>query len=1325
MYEQRTRRRARVASGLVASLLALILVIPSSALDAGSSPESHADWWSDACDHIEREEYRATPDGDAGLQASNRAQGFRAHYRPVDVEIVPRDLADDWRFSWRTARIGRPGRMVNVGEVTPRANGSEVTYVRPGLLEWYDNGKAGLEQWFRIEGRPDGDGALTIEGHVGGGLHPRQRADGEVDLVDARGNRVLHYGKLAVWDAGGQPIDSHLAVASDGLSIVIDDSGARYPLTVDPLLTSAWTFESNQVNATLGGSVCTAGDVNGDGFSDVIVGARLFDGGQVDEGRVFVFHGSADGLSITPDWTAESNQAAAWFGFSVACAGDVNDDGYDDVVIGANAYDNGQSDEGRAYVYHGSAAGLAATPAWTVESNQAWAYLGHAVASAGDVNNDGYSDVIVGVIYFDNGQTDEGRAYVYHGSVSGLTTTPSWTAEADRVNTAYGSAVATAGDVNADGYDDVIVGAHLWDNGQTDEGRVYVYHGSASGIAASSAWTYESNHVQGWFGFSVSTAGDANGDGYADIIVGGPRLDSLEPDDGIAYLYRGSAAGVQGAAPIELVGLEEASAEFGSSVATAGDVNGDGYADVVVGEPLSGSGGPALDRGTAYLFLGSANLPALRWTGTGSRPRANFGSAVGTAGDVNGDGYSDVIVGSPLYENGQTDEGQVHVFHGGAEAPASVAAWSSQAPRQDDARFGMVASAGDVNGDGYSDMIIGASFYDDPEADEGAAFAYAGSASGPVGPIWTGESGQAGALFGFSVSSAGDVDGDGYGDVIVGAPDYTNGETNEGRAYVYSGSDAGLSDFPSWVAESSHAYAYFGCWVSSAGDVNGDGFSDVIVGAFGYDGGEADEGRAYVYHGSPEGLGATPAWTAESGQVGAYFGRRVATAGDVNGDGFSDVIVAAELYDAPTFGEGRAFVYYGSSDGLSLTPAWTAESDESVALFGSSVASAGDVNGDMYSDVIIGARQAGDADEGRVFVYHGSATGLSLAPDFIFEGNQGNAFLSESATAGDVNGDGFSDVIIGARDFVSPPSYGRVWVLAGSPAGLSSTPLWIGQSGQDDGFGWRVSMAGDVNGDGFGDLLVGAQGIAFDGRADLFYGNKGDGLDRIARQARVGNEAPIAILGVSDSPSAFRLKAIGRTPAGRGRVRLQTEVRPHGSAFDGDGLIDGPWLDTGAPGAGGSTVPIGDVVHDREEGTLYRWRVRIVSDSPYFPRTPWLSLPDNAATEADVRTSQPLLAIGEGAGSPASIVLEGAPNPFVFETQVAYTLSQGGRHRVVVYDTRGRTVVVLTDEILPPGQHVARWDGRNAAGRRVAAGTYFVRLESQKTSVSSKVALTR
>ena len=133
------------------------------------------------------------------------------------------------------------------------------------------------------------------------------------------------------------------------------------------------------------------------------------------EDRAFVFHGSAIGLSAAPAWSAESHQKESDFGNAVAAAGDVNGDGCSDVIVGADRYDSGQEDEGRIFVYYGSEAGLSKNPNWTAEGDQAFAYFGGSVATAGDVNNDGSSDVIIGAWFYDSGQAEEGQVFVYHG----------------------------------------------------------------------------------------------------------------------------------------------------------------------------------------------------------------------------------------------------------------------------------------------------------------------------------------------------------------------------------------------------------------------------------------------------------------------------------------------------------------------------------------------------------------------------------------------------------------------------------------------------------------------------------------------------------------------------------------------------------------------------------------------------------------------------------------------------------------------------------------------------------------------------------------------
>jgi menaquinone-dependent protoporphyrinogen IX oxidase len=471
------------------------------------------------------------------------------------------------------------------------------------------------------------------------------------------------------------------ALAYSGVERVVHlpDPG---PSTQPPATSPAWTAESDQAFALFGYAVASAGDVNGDGYDDVIVGAPYYGRGHSNEGAVFVFHGSAAGPGPTAAWTAESDQAFALFGYAVASAGDVNGDGYDDVMVGAPGYDNGRISQGAAFLYQGSASGLETVPSWTAEGSRALALFGNDVASAGDVNGDGYDDVIVGAPgYYDRFDWFEGWSFVYHGSASGLSASANWTAEGNQRGAKFGDAVHTAGDVNGDGYADVIVGAPGYDHGQQNEGRAFVYHGSAAGLSTTIAWTAESERRSAHLGDAVGTAGDVNGDGYDDVVVGAPHYhrvyDRGRSNRGAAFLYHGSPTGPSAAADWMKEG-DRARGRFASAVATAGDVNGDGYDDVLIGAPYYDNDGT--NEGAAFLYYGTA--AGLRetadWATESDQTWALFGNAVNTAGDVNGDANADIVVGAPFYDRGQWDEGRSYLFYGtGNGTTAPVAGFSA------------------------------------------------------------------------------------------------------------------------------------------------------------------------------------------------------------------------------------------------------------------------------------------------------------------------------------------------------------------------------------------------------------------------------------------------------------------------------------------------------------------------------------------------------------------------------------------------------------------------------------------------------------------------
>jgi len=548
---------------------------------------------------------------------------------------------------------------------------------------------------------------------------------------------------------------------------------------------------------------------------------------------------------------------------------------------------------------------------------------------------------------------------------------------------------------------------------------------------------------------------------------------------------------------------------------------------------------------------------------------------------------------------------------------------------------------GDVNGDGYGDVAVGDPLYSDGQDYEGVVFVYHGDAAGlPATPSWTGQIDSAYAYLGGSIAWAGDVDGDGYSDLAVGVEGFSSGQTEEGAALVYLGGSSGLAATPAWMVESDHAGAHLGFSVSSAGDVNGDGYSDLIVGSPYYDTSGQDEGRADVYLGGSAGPSITADWSSLGDRNDAYFGSSVASAGDVNGDGYSDVVVGASSYTDLEPMEGAAFLYHGGPSGLPGTPDWNAVGGEDYANFGSSVASAGDVNGDGYSDVIIGAPGYTDtfAGEGRVFLYLGTASGLPSAPDVVLDGGQTDAEFGYSVSgAGDVNGDGCADVVVGAESYSDGQEYeGCVLLYLGSAIAPYLVPAWRAQRDQAGAyFGNSVAGAGDVDADGYDDILAGAWlydgGQQDEGQAYLFAGDQGAGLPFRPRQVRADGSALVGPLGSSGSETQVRLRATGWYPGGSEYVKLQWEIKALGSNFNGLGLEESAGWSLADSAAG---VELDETAGGLTENTAYHWRTRILyqEGNPLgLDHSVWLSPAHNGWNEADFRTS------GSGGGPPLAV----------------------------------------------------------------------------------------
>lgn len=633
------------------------------------------------------------------------------------------------------------------------------------------------------------------------------------------------------------------------------------------------------------GYVSDAGDVNGDGFADIIVGAPLAGYGAT--GAAYVIFGRPGGfgtidlgnLQPADGFLIQGAGSIDYAGISVSSAGDINGDGFDDILVGTSVGGFYYSGTSQAYVIFGKSTGFGTIDLSNLAPSNGFIINGTVgfdnpliVADAGDVNGDGFDDIIIGDRDASSGT---GAAYVIFGKATGFGTIDVAnlsSAVGFRINGGVGDragvSVSGAGDVNGDGFDDLIVGAYFGDNGGNNAGEAYVIFGKSSGfttlnlesLPAGAGFIIQGDTAEDWAGFSVSAAGDVNGDGFDDVIVGAPLGDNGGTGAGEAYVIFGKATGFGtvdlsnlGSAGFVIQGDASGDA-LGWSVSAAGDVNGDGFGDLIVGAPFGDNGGAyageayvIFGRSTGFATIDLTNLsPADGYIIQGDDADDRAGQSVSAAGDVNGDGLDDIIVGARTADNG---------------AGASYVIFSGP--------MSSVDARNDFNGDGFDDVLW--------RSDDGRVTVWLGTAIGELSDT----NAYRTVDTGWQVAATGDFDGDGRDDLLW--------RNTDGRLTNWLGTDTG-------VFQDSNLYRNVPVqWqVVGTGDINGDLRDDILW--------RSTDGRLTTW------LGTDTGWFSDTNTYRTVDTQwDVAGIGDFNGDGEDDILWHSA--------DGRITVWLGTQTG--------------------------------------------------------------------------------------------------------------------------------------------------------------------------------------------------------------------------------------------------------------------------------------------------------------------------------------------------------------------------------------------------------------------------
>ena len=801
--------------------------------------------------------------------------------------------------------------------------------------------------------------------------------------------------------------------------------------------TTGFQIDGEFAGDQLGISVDSAGDINGDGFADLIIGAAFASPNGLHSGATYIVYGKAWGFGATLNLSSltgsngfqiNGESIVNYAGQAVSAAGDVNGDGFGDFIIGApQASPNGVSYSGASYVVFGKSASfgsnlelssLNGSNGFQINGVAALDTSGLTVSSAGDINGDGFADVIIGAYRADPNGTSSGASYVVFGKASGFTAdldlsslngSNGFAITGEGAGDFSGFSVSSAGDVNGDGFADLIIGAPGATPHGNYSGASYIVFGKASGFTATLALSsltgtngFQINGVAAYdySGVSVSSAGDINGDGFSDLIIGASTASPHGTYSGAAYVVFGKSSGFT--ATLELSSLNGTTGfkisgeapydRAGISVSAAGDVNGDGFDDLLIGASTASPNG--MSSGASYVVFGkasgfTANLDLSTLDGSngfqinGEAVGDQAGRSLAGAGDLNGDGLADLIIGAPQASTNGATSGASYVLFGRLpDAPVN--------------RTGTNISQNLVGGD-FNDTLSGLGGNDKLFGHGGNDMLIGGSGNDKlIGGFGIDSARFYGARATYTITRAGNV--------TVNGPDGNDTLMGVEKA-VFDDQTVLLGQGPTRT------------------DFNGDLDADILF--------QNTDGTPAVWFmtgttlGTGTGVGTNPgpAWHVKVG-------------GDFNGDGKTDILWQhTDGTPVLWFMKGTT-VLSGGVAGFNPGPAWQ--------IIGS-----GDFNGDGYADILW------QNTDGTPAIWLMNGTTLVSGASLI---NPGTAW--HIIGSGDFNGDGMSDILWQNTD--GTPA---IWLMNGTTF-VTGTAV-----GSNPGSAWHVKASGDFNGDGMSDIL--------------------------------------------------------------------------------------------------------------------------------------------------------------------------------------------------------------------------------------------------------------